>query len=784
MNRVYSFIWRRVQTAGVAVAETARTGGKANVSGRKILGLLALSLTAAVTEGAPVGGQVVTGAGSISQTGSATTIRQASQNLSLDWKGFNVAPQETVSFQQPSAGAIAVNRISDANGTQILGGLNANGQVWLINPNGILFGPGAQVNVGGLVASTLALNDASLNGNAKSFGGAGAGSVVNRGTINAANGGYVALLGNRVSNQGTITAHLGTVALGAGSAATLTFNGNSLVRMQVDQAVLNSHVENGGLIRADGGSVIMSAGTRNALLASVVNNTGVVEARTVENREGAIILAGGMEAGTVNVGGKLDASAPNGGNGGFVETSAARVSVANDTQVTTAASTGKTGTWLIDPQDYTIAASGGDIAGTTLSTSLGSTSVSLQSSGGATAGSGNLNVNDAVAWSASTTLTLTASHNVNINAPITATGNTAGLVISPNTANGADAASGTGVFNLKGAAVTLSGNNPSLSIAGAAYTVINSLGAAGSSTGTDLQGMNGAVTTNYALGSDIDASATSGWNAGAGFAPIGKPVQFSGMFDGLGHTISNLFINTPAANGVGLFGVTNSANLQNVGLINAVVTGRVEVGALAGNKAVGNITNAYSTGTVSGFSFVGGLVGLSNGGNLTNTYSTAAVNGASQLVGGLAGQARFFGTITNSYATGAVNGSGAFNVGGLVGQARFVNLANTYATGAVTGASSVGGLVGFLDATTIATSYSAGAVSGSSSVGGLVGRRSGGGVNNSYWNVTRSGQSTSAGGTGLTNTQMLDAANFAGFNFTTTPGLSGNNWSSSMPMAA
>src|SRR4029077_3382139 len=158
--------------------------------------------------------------------------------------------------------------------------------------------------------------------------------------------------------------------------------------------------------------------------------------------------------------------------------------VADDAKVTTAAPTGSYGSWIIDPQNLTVAASGGDISGTTLASDLGTTNVSLQSSSGAVAGSGNVNVNDAVAWNASTALTLTASNNVNINANITATGNTAALLIKPNTANGADAASGTGNYILQsGVFITLSGTTPSLSIAGTPYSVINTLGVAGSTTG-------------------------------------------------------------------------------------------------------------------------------------------------------------------------------------------------------------------------------------------------------------------------------------------------------------
>ena len=184
----------------------------------------------------PFGGQVLSGSASITQSGNVTDVRQSSTEVLIDWLGFSIAGQSSVDFIQPSASAIAVNRILGTNGSQILGHLNANGQVYLIDPNGILFGQGAQVNVGGLVASALDVSDSRPSGDARSFVGSGMGGVINEGTINAANGGYVALLGNHVSNQGVITAQLGTVALGAGSAVTLDFSGNRLVHLQVEAA--------------------------------------------------------------------------------------------------------------------------------------------------------------------------------------------------------------------------------------------------------------------------------------------------------------------------------------------------------------------------------------------------------------------------------------------------------------------------------------------------------------------------------------------------------------------
>ena len=308
---------------------------------------------------------------------------------------------------------------------------------------------------------------------------------------------------------------------------------------------------------------------------------------------------------------------------------------------------------MIDPQDYNVAAIGGNISGSALSVALATTNVTLLSSSGLVAGSGNVNVNDAISWSANTILTLTASNSVNIYADITATGNTAGLVINPHTANGGEIPGMTGAFTLgKGAIVTLSGLNPSLSIEGFSYTVINSLGLAGSTTTTDLQGVNGGLAGRYALGSNIDASVTAGWNAGAGFAPIGV---FNGTFDGLGHTITNLTINSLSEGGL-FSSTTGAATIRNVGLLGANVNGALDTGAIVGIHS-GMLSNSYAIGTVTeaGLHYAGGLVGWNQSGTVTNSYATGSVTG-STLAGGLVGYNS--GSISNTYATGAVSGAG------------------------------------------------------------------------------------------------------------------------------
>ncbi|MGU7784559.1 GLUG motif-containing protein [Burkholderia sp. PU8-34] len=749
MNHVYRLVWSGYQDAYVPASETAR--GRSKSAGARALSaavLLSLSVTA---HGLPTGGQVSAGQGSIAQSGPAMTINQSSPNLSINWNTFGIGATESVTFVQPNSSAIALNRVLGTETSQIYGRLAANGQVWLLNPNGILFGVGAQVNVGGLLASTLNLSDADFLAGKRIFTGNG-GTVVNQGTLSVSDGGYVAMLGGHVSNEGVIQARLGTVALGAGNQISLDFAGDKLLNLQVDQGAVSALAQNKQLIQANGGTVLLTAKAADALLNTVVNNEGVIEAQTIDTHSGTIKLLGG--GGTVTVDGTLDASAPNGGNGGAIETSGEHLKVADSARITTAAPYGQTGQWLIDPTDYTIAASGGDMTGANLSQQLQSNNVTIVSSSGATAGNGDINVNDTVSWAANTGLTLSAYRNINVNANITATGNTAGLTLTPNTGNLG------GVYSLNnGSTITLSGLTPSLIIAGRSYTVINSLDA--------LQSMQNGPSSNYALGSNIDASATATWNGGAGFAPVGNyPNEFSGIFDGLGHVVRNLTINRPSQYYVGLFGFS-VGTVTNVGMANASVVGYDSVGGLVGYNVFGTVSNAYATGSVSGTTSVGGLVGF-NSTTMSNVYATASVSGTAS-VGGLVGGSN--GAVSNAYATGSV--SGTTSVGGLAGTS-VGTVSNAYATGPVSGTTSVGGLAG-TNAGTVTNAYATGSVSGTTAVGGLVGYNSGGTVTNAYWDTTTTGQTTSAGGTGLTTDQMMQPANLAGFDFTNTWWMSAGN---------
>jgi len=385
--------------------------------------LFAMASAAHAQSVSPVGGVVANGSANIVQTGNSTTITQGSANVVINWQSFNIGADQSVQFIQPGSSSVALNRVVGADPSVILGSLTSNGTVFLLNPNGILFGANSSVSVGGLVATTMNINDADFMSSNYVFSAAGNGSVINRGNINARDGGYVALMGRTVNNDGVISARLGSVVLAGGEAATLDVAGDGLLNVSVSQGAVNALVQNGGMIRADGGRVLMTAQAAGDLLNTAVNNTGVIQAQTIENHNGTILLLGDMQTGSVNVSGVLDASAPNGGNGGFIETSAAHVNINSGVRITTAAANGNTGQWLIDPLDFTIGSvAGNNISGATLSGQLVTNNITID-----TAGPGNQNgdiyVNDAVSWTASgapTTLRLIADGNVEINAAMTA----------------------------------------------------------------------------------------------------------------------------------------------------------------------------------------------------------------------------------------------------------------------------------------------------------------------------------------------------------------------------
>lgn len=318
MNGIYRSIWSDSVGTFVAVSENTKSAGKKSspvstaVAGGQHVFLQVLTVALMLvygTNGAaqPLGGVVSAGTASISSGATGMTIIQSTPSAVINWQSFNIGAQESVRFIQPSSSAVMLNRVLSANPSNILGHLSANGKVFLVNPNGILFGKGAQVNVGGLVASMLNITDSDFMAGRYIFSGASAGAILNQGSINAA-AGYVALLGANVSNEGIITANMGSVALAAGNAITLDLAGDGLLNVTVTQGAVNALIQNGGLIQADGGQVLLTTQAAGNLLQSVVNNTGVIQAQSIHNHNGTIKLLGDMKSGTVNVSGTLDVS--------------------------------------------------------------------------------------------------------------------------------------------------------------------------------------------------------------------------------------------------------------------------------------------------------------------------------------------------------------------------------------------------------------------------------------------------------------------------------------------
>lgn len=712
---------------------------------RKVMGCFcaAIFLLVSITGvyAAPSSGVVTTGSGNITQNDNILTITQTTNKMGINWQSFNIASGETVVFIQPGFSSIALNRVLGSEASAIYGQLQANGKVFLINPNGILFAPSAQVNVGSLAASTLNISDSDFQAGNYVFNGAG-GSVVNQGNIKAADGGYVVLLGRQVNNQGVISANLGTVALGAGNAVTLDMNGDGLINLAVDTAAADAGILNGNLLQADGGRVLMTARTADALAGTVINNSGIIQANSISNANGVIRLDGG-NTGTVMNSGALSAAGKNPGeNGGLITLQGGDVQLSSASAFDASGTTG--GTLKIS--------TAGDLALTNLLTAGNNANIVLRADRFGS-GSGTVNISGDGAVSLLGNGTAEIYYNpVSYTSPIDYSGKVTGGPLM-------------------------------------AYMLVNNI--------NQLQNVNTNLAGTYVLGKDIDASATAGWNSGSGFTPIGGNNAFSGNFNGDNHIISNLYINRPSKNYVGLFGVS-TGNIKNIGLANVSITGGAyytgglagisynpisgsySTGTVNGSYYVGGlvglsydiISNSYSTGTVSGYMYVGGLVGDQHvGSSADHVYSSGSVNGTNH-VGGLVG-GNTYGSISNSYSHSIVNGAADSKyVGGLVGHngndsgASGGIINNSYSTGDVNGNSGVGGLTG-INSGSINNCYSTGAVSGNIDFGGLVGANLGR-ITNSYWNVTTSDQANSAGGIGLTTSQMMNQDNFTSWDFVNT----------------
>lgn len=338
MNHCYRLVFNRSTQVWQVVSEIAKSHSKsAAIVLLPLLSLLNQSYAWAepAANALPAGGQLVSGQSTITQNGNQLNIVQGSQKSIINWQSYNIGSNAEVNYIQNNASSISLNRVITSDPSAIFGKLNANGQVWLINPNGVVFGKGAQVNVGGLLASTLNIADDDFINGKYQFTGSN-GSIVNMGAISASQGGYVAMLAPEVRNEGVISAMQGTVALAAGNAITLDFNGNGLINVQVDSANVNTLVENKQLIQVGNGQVLMSTKAADGLITSVINNSGKIEANGMVDDGGVIRLTG---AKTVINSGEISATSSS-QKGGTVHLLGDNVGMFNSASINVSGKTG------------------------------------------------------------------------------------------------------------------------------------------------------------------------------------------------------------------------------------------------------------------------------------------------------------------------------------------------------------------------------------------------------------------------------------------------------------
>ncbi len=293
----------------------------------------------------PTGGVVVGGSSSFNSPSAGTlNVTQTTDRSIINWGSFNIGTAAKMQFFQPSTSSLSIERVTGRNPAQILGTLKANGNVMILDSNGVLFGKNSVVDVNGIVASTGDVSTAQVMSGANpiQIQNMGRGTVENKGTITVADMGLAAFVAPAVRNSGTITANLGKVALGAGDNATVDFYGDGLVSIAVNSSLSHALIQNSGTINAHGGQVTMTASTASGVVDNAINNTGIVEASSMTEQGGAIVLFGGnisssgtldakgatgggsinllgnTQTGKVNAKGTLDASATDSGDGGSI----------------------------------------------------------------------------------------------------------------------------------------------------------------------------------------------------------------------------------------------------------------------------------------------------------------------------------------------------------------------------------------------------------------------------------------------------------------------------------
>lgn len=287
---------------------------------------------------------------------------------------------------------------------------------------------------------------------------------------------------------------------------------------------------------------------------------------------------------------------------------------------------------------------------------------------------------------------------------------------------------------------------------------------------------------------NIDAANTQSWSAGSGFTPIGNvSTYFSGNYDGQNFCISNLYINRSTADYMALFGAVRWADIANLELVSAQITGQNNTGGIVAYANGTEISSCKVSGTINGRTYVGGIAGYLFSARISNSINNSSISGRSQVAGmagyieqnsdilysynggtvsatmGYAGgitASSDLGEISSCCNTGSVDANGNDVTGGVVAESYMSGIYDSYNGGSVSGGDWIGGLIGSNESSSVEKCYSSGSVNGVDYTGGLIGDNISSNVDDSFWDINTSGQASSDGGTGKTTSEMKNVATF------------------------